>query len=93
MVFEVEANDQELKISVRDNGKGIGESEDTRFRRGLKSMERRMGLVEGCIEMRSPECGGTDVEFRVPLNGGSGYNKQHCHARWRCTWETLRNAT
>jgi signal transduction histidine kinase/ligand-binding sensor domain-containing protein len=69
MVFEVEANDQELKISVRDNGKGISESEDTRFRRGLKSMERRMGLVEGCIEMRSPECGGTDIEFRVPLNG------------------------
>jgi signal transduction histidine kinase len=61
--------DEELKISVVDNGKGFIPGEGLPGRDGLTSMRQRMKKLGGECEIRSDTGKGTHVEFRLPLNG------------------------
>ncbi|HEX5218045.1 MAG TPA: sensor histidine kinase [Verrucomicrobiae bacterium] len=60
---------EELKISVADNGKGFAPGEGLPGRDGLASMRQRMKKLGGECEIRSRTGQGTQVEFRLPLNG------------------------
>jgi signal transduction histidine kinase len=61
--------DTELKISVADNGKGFTPAEGLPGRDGLASMHQRMKNLGGQCEIKSNVGRGTQVEFRLPLNG------------------------
>jgi signal transduction histidine kinase len=59
--------DEELRISVADNGRGFTSSEGLPGRDGLTSMRQRMKQLGGECEIRSSAEQGTRVEFRLPL--------------------------
>jgi len=59
----VEAGPQ-LILTVRDNGTGIGQ---TTRRSGLANITDRAQLLGGSLEVTTPEGGGTELTWRVPL--------------------------
>jgi signal transduction histidine kinase len=58
----------ELVLTVRDNGVGLGEP--TR-RSGLANLADRAAEFGGSMRATSAEGGGTELEWRVPLPGGT----------------------
>lgn len=59
-----ETND-ELRIIIRDNGRGIQESERHLFNNGLKNMRKRMEKIGGSCEISNHN--GVTVVFTIPL--------------------------
>jgi signal transduction histidine kinase len=53
-----------LTVLVRDNGRGIGE---TSRRSGLANMADRAEQLGGGLRLSSPETGGTELEWKVPV--------------------------
>ena len=53
-----------LTVLVRDNGRGIGE---TTRRSGLGNMADRAEKLGGELRLSSPEDGGTELEWKVPV--------------------------
>jgi signal transduction histidine kinase len=53
-----------LTVLVRDNGRGIGE---TTRRSGLANMADRAEKLGGGLRLSSPEDGGTELEWKVPV--------------------------
>jgi signal transduction histidine kinase len=53
-----------LTVLVRDNGRGIGE---TARRSGLANMADRAEKLGGGMRLSSPEDGGTELEWKVPV--------------------------
>jgi signal transduction histidine kinase len=56
----------ELIISIKDNGTGINAEEQKRFGNGLKNMQQRMTQIRGTFEIKNN--GGTCVVLRAFLN-------------------------
>lgn len=55
-----------LVVSVRDNGRGMKESfEDTKF---LRSVNRRLSILNGKMQKETIENKGTIIHLRLPLN-------------------------
>jgi signal transduction histidine kinase len=55
----------ELSLTVRDNGSGI---KDTGRRSGLGNLEQRAGKLGGSLRVESAPGGGTELDWRVPLD-------------------------
>ncbi|MFP4562641.1 MAG: sensor histidine kinase, partial [Spirochaetia bacterium] len=62
---EIEGNESELSIRVRDNGKGF-DPRNTGKGMGLKTMKNRSRFIGGRLEVSSGRKG-TTVECVVPL--------------------------
>jgi signal transduction histidine kinase len=56
----------ELVLLVRDNGTGIKE---TGRRSGLANLAERAALLGGTMRVQPADGGGTELEWRVPLQG------------------------
>ena len=54
----------ELSLTVRDNGSGI---KDTGRRSGLGNLEQRAGKLGGSLRIEPAPDGGTELDWRVPL--------------------------
>jgi signal transduction histidine kinase len=55
---------QDLVLQVRDNGVGM---KAAKRRSGLANLAERAGLLGGTLRTGSPDGGGTELEWRVPL--------------------------
>ncbi|HKO97565.1 MAG TPA: PAS domain-containing protein [Pyrinomonadaceae bacterium] len=67
----LEKTNNEIHLSVSDNGSGFDqESERTRKGLGFISMRERLRLVDGCIHIHTRPRLGTRVEVSVPLTRG-----------------------
>jgi signal transduction histidine kinase len=62
---------QQLCLTVRDNGVGI--TADGKGGFGLKGLKERAVLLGGQFEVGSPAAGGTVVTFSVALPGEDGH--------------------
>jgi signal transduction histidine kinase len=56
----------ELVLTVRDNGRGIGE---TTRRSGLANLSERASELGGTLQIKPAEDGGTELQWQVPLPG------------------------
>jgi PAS domain S-box-containing protein len=68
--IEVQLHEEsdEIHLTIRDLGKGFDVEAATKGRGlGLTSMQERIRLVNGTIEIQSKPMGGTTVHVRVPL--------------------------
>jgi signal transduction histidine kinase len=57
----------ELRLSLRDNGRGFNVESVSRFSNGLQNMRRRVEAVQGFLEIQSSQGAGTSLEVRVRL--------------------------
>jgi signal transduction histidine kinase len=57
----------EIHLTIRDLGKGFDVEAKKGRGLGLTSMQERVRLVNGTIEIQSKPMGGTTIEVRVPL--------------------------
>jgi signal transduction histidine kinase len=67
VTFEVSFTDNDLRITIHDNGKGISENNDEALQHGMKSINKRMKEIEGRIYFTSNN--GTTVHIEVKING------------------------
>ncbi len=63
----LQANDNSLTLSVRDDGQGMREGR--REGGGMRGMRERANLVEGSLHITSALRGGTEVRLEIPLDG------------------------
>lgn len=63
-VVELEVNEQELVLTVSDDGSGVPPD---RLESGLRNARRRASGLGGSLELRSNEPRGTVLTWRVPL--------------------------
>ena len=67
LVFSMDYSERCCCVKLQDNGTGFDGSDDAPFHRGLKSMKRRMELVNGTFSISAVPEGGTLVEFRLTM--------------------------
>ena len=74
VTITIEKEDDELIVKVKDNGRGIAESEKVALSSlGLIGMQERAHIIKGRIDITGLPGKGTVVTVRVPIsNGGSG---------------------
>jgi signal transduction histidine kinase len=65
--IRLELFDKQLKLSVRDNGRGLPIREHSRRGDGITNMRSRVTNLDGTLTVESRHEGGTIVEFCVPL--------------------------
>lgn len=59
----VESYDADLRVVVRDNGRGGAEASNGT---GLDGIARRVAALDGTVRIHSPQGGGTTIEVRLP---------------------------
>jgi signal transduction histidine kinase len=68
--------DGELVLTVRDDGKGLGEGrpaeEQLRSRTGVLGMRERVATLGGSVELSDPEEGGAELVVRLPTAAAGG---------------------
>ncbi|WP_406525855.1 GAF domain-containing protein [Streptomyces sp. Ac-502] len=64
----LQATGDEVVLTVTDNGRGIPEGGR---RSGLTNLAERADRVDGTMEIRTPDDGGSQVVWRAPLAGGA----------------------
>jgi two-component system, NarL family, sensor histidine kinase DevS len=69
VTVSVTIESSDLVLVVTDNGAGLGEP--TGFGRGLTNMQDRAAALGGRCRVTSPSAGGTNLEWRVPVDGVS----------------------
>lgn len=69
---EIRYHEQELRLRVRDDGKGIDASllskQETAGHFGLRGMRERAGLIGGTLVVWSEVSQGTELELRLPAS-------------------------
>ncbi|MCF7816683.1 MAG: hypothetical protein K9M54_02275 [Kiritimatiellales bacterium] len=63
--FSMAVGRDSFSIIIRDNGKGVGDRADDRFRRGLTGMKERMELIGGHFEINENPAGGAIVTMTL----------------------------
>jgi signal transduction histidine kinase len=65
----IELDEKIASLEVRDDGKGfnLAAAEQERHGMGLMTMRERLALVDGWLEVRTAEGGGTSVVASIPL--------------------------
>jgi signal transduction histidine kinase len=66
------ATPDQVRLVVRDDGRGFDVSRVRDSRHGIIGMRERAGTIGGSIEVESGPDEGTRVEISVPLGGGQG---------------------
>ena len=66
------ATPDEVRLVVRDDGRGFDPSRVAEARHGILGMRERADTIGGSIEVESSSDSGTRIEVAVPLGGGSG---------------------
>jgi two-component system NarL family sensor kinase len=66
------ATPDQVRLVVRDDGRGFDASRVRDSRHGIIGMRERAGTIGGSIEVESGPDEGTRVEISVPLGGGQG---------------------
>ena len=67
--MQLHEESDEIHLTIRDLGKGFDVEAAKKGRGlGLMSMQERVRLVNGTIEIQSKQMGGTTVHVRVPLS-------------------------
>ena len=66
------ATPDEVRLVVRDDGRGFDPSRVTEARHGIIGMRERADTIGGSIKVESSADSGTRIEVTVPLGGGSG---------------------
>jgi signal transduction histidine kinase len=69
----VQQTDDEATLSVHDNGVGfdLAEAEARRSGMGLTSMQERVDLLGGRLEINTAKGSGTTISATVPLDAAS----------------------
>jgi nitrate/nitrite-specific signal transduction histidine kinase len=70
----LEAHASALKLEVRDDGTGIAEEMERLDGMGLRIMSYRAGLIQGKLEKRRQDAGGTLVNCLVMKGPEHGSN-------------------
>jgi signal transduction histidine kinase len=88
---EIRYDEQQLRLRIRDDGKGIdpgvlGQGH-TPGHWGMRGMRERAKLLGGNLEVWSEVGSGTEVELTVPAT--SAYAKPR--SRWAILWRSWRN--
>jgi len=69
---EMHYDDEQFRLRVRDNGRGIDKaavaSHETAGHFGLRGMTERAALLGGKLAVWSEVDGGTELELRLPAN-------------------------
>jgi two-component system sensor histidine kinase UhpB len=65
--LELAADDDGLRVVVRDNGRGFRMDDLPAGRNGIAGMRERAMLVGGTLDVRSEEGKGTEIKLQVPL--------------------------
>jgi two-component system, NarL family, sensor kinase len=73
MKLKIDQIDNELSITVIDDGKGISDEELTRGL-GLRNMQHRIGQLGGQLKIQNVVPTGTMVEIKVPIISKHGQN-------------------
>jgi signal transduction histidine kinase len=73
----IEVTDDELKVTVTDNGSGFRANGSTPGKDGLAGMHQRMNQLGGHCDLRSEPGRGTTVELRLPL--AKQFHDQNSH--------------
>lgn len=60
---------QQLTITITDNGKGFNVSGAGKEGNGLKNYGKRILVLNGAYQINTIDSGGTQVVFTIPLNG------------------------
>jgi signal transduction histidine kinase len=68
--IRLRVDDNEIRLSIRDNGVGIQDAAGSTTGMGLRSMRYRAGVLNGTIDITSAGEGGTEVCCRAPLTVG-----------------------
>ncbi len=83
--LEIRYDPQQLRVRVRDNGKGIDqkimEAGGRAGHHGLPGMQERANMVGGKLTVWSELNSGTEIEFTVPAS--AAYVKSPAARRWR----------
>ena len=66
------ATPDEVRLVVRDDGRGFDPSRVAEARHGILGMRERADTIGGSIEVESSSDSGTRIEVAVALGGGSG---------------------
>jgi two-component system, NarL family, sensor histidine kinase UhpB len=66
-LVSLEADDDGIVLTVRDDGRGIADAQQSDSGTGLAGMRERALLVGGTISIQSSPGGGTEVKLHVPL--------------------------
>jgi PAS domain S-box-containing protein len=75
IIVEIEYDNQQFSLRVRDDGKGIDEEtlrQESARHFGLPGMRERAEIVGGCLEVWSKLGSGTQVELSIP--GATAYD-------------------
>jgi signal transduction histidine kinase len=67
LCISIVANDGDLQISVKDNGKGFDSTIDRFPGNGLLNMEKRMKDINGSFHFKTSPGKGTEISFSVPV--------------------------
>lgn len=73
VTIEFKIEDGNLKMSIRDDGKGF-DREKIKYGNGIENMMKRAAHFDGRLEVESLENIGTKVVIHVPLNKSKAYN-------------------
>lgn len=65
---ELHANDQNIELSITDNGKGFEVERGKRKTLGLLGMQERAAMIGGQLEICSTPGSGTSVRIVIPVN-------------------------
>ena len=80
-----DTDDDETVVSVRDDGRGFEFDEDRLREEGklgvLKSMKGRIEELGGTMLIHTAPGRGTEVEFRLPSDGGAGLDRSDLERR------------
>ncbi|MFP5376623.1 MAG: histidine kinase [Acidimicrobiia bacterium] len=71
ITIELELGESELRVAVRDDGRGF-DADDTGHRGGLLHMQDRARSFGGTLRIRSSPGAGTEVEATFPLHRSAG---------------------
>ena len=73
MWVKIEIMEEELEMSLKDDGRGISPEDVQGFSStslGLLGMRERAALVDGAAWIEPREAGGKQVQIRLPLTEG-----------------------
>lgn len=67
----IQVDDEALRVSIEDNGRGFDQSVTSSRGNGLQNMDKRMRNIGGTLELSSEPGKGTRIRLQIPLKRGA----------------------